>query len=86
MDHAGHPPFFDQKPPFGAFMGRREPSPPRMFPNLPPFQKDIVGHPHDERSAFAHAIYGPGNPHGLDRIPPGPWALQVSFLFRLVVA
>jgi len=82
MNHAGHHAFLDQIPPFGSYMGRMEPSPPRMFPSLPPFQKDIVGRSHEERSAFAHAIHGPGvPPHGLERMPPAPWASQVSCLF-----
>lgn len=81
MNHAGRPTFFDQMPPFGTYIGRREPSPPRMFPNLPPFQNDLVGRPHEERAAFAHAIHGPGAPHGLERMPPTPWGPQVSGYF-----
>lgn len=77
MDHAGHPAFFDRMPPFASFMGRREFSPPRMFPNLPPFQKDIIVHPHEERPAFAHPMHGPGvPPHGPERIPPAAWGPQ----------
>ncbi|KAJ6807334.1 KH domain-containing protein HEN4-like [Iris pallida] len=73
MNHAGHPAFVDQMPPFGPFMGRREPSPPRMFANLPPFQREIGGRLHDERSAFVHALHSSGVPHGAERLPPAPW-------------
>jgi len=84
MNHAGHPAFIDQMPPFSTYMGRMESSAPRMFPNLPPFQKDIIGHYYEERSAFAHAMHGPGvPPFGLERMPPVPWASQVSCLFTL---
>lgn len=80
MNHAGHPTFLDQMPPFGTYMGRREPSSPRMFPNLPPF-----GRRHDEQPAFAHVIHGPGVPHGLERIPPVPWGTQVRSLLLLLL-
>ncbi|KAJ6796438.1 KH domain-containing protein HEN4-like [Iris pallida] len=70
MSHAGHPAFVDQMSPFGPFMGRRELSPPRMFANLSPFQREIGGHLHDERSAFVHALHNSGVPHGAERLPP----------------
>ncbi|URE44899.1 KH domain [Musa troglodytarum] len=69
------PAFVKQLPPYGLYMGRRESSPPRLYRNLPPFQKDPVG-----RSVFAHPVHGSGIPLGIER--PAPWPPQVScFLY-----
>ncbi|KAG1335013.1 KH domain-containing protein HEN4 [Cocos nucifera] len=70
----GHPAFVEQIPPFGPYMGRRESSPPRLYSNLPSFQKDSVGRPYEERSAFPHAFHGSGFPPSLER--GAPWAPQ----------
>ncbi|KAG0467838.1 hypothetical protein HPP92_017166 [Vanilla planifolia] len=67
-----HPPFFDQMPPFGSYGGRREPTPPRLYGGLPPFQKDARAH--EGRAAFPHGIHGSGVPSlGVERVPPAPW-------------
>lgn len=85
LNHPPRPAFLDQMPPFGSYMGR-DPSPPRLYGGLPPFQKDIGARAHEERSAFAHPIHGSGvSPLGADRVPPAPWAPQVTryFVFAL---
>ncbi|KAI0503454.1 hypothetical protein KFK09_014388 [Dendrobium nobile] len=77
LNHPAHPAFLDQMPPFGSYMGRREPSPPRLYGGIPPFQKDAGPRAHEERSAFAHSIHGSGvSPLGSERAPPAPWAPQ----------
>ncbi|XP_058069594.1 RNA-binding KH domain-containing protein RCF3-like isoform X2 [Magnolia sinica] len=83
MNHLPHLDFPDQlPPPFAPYMGRRDPSPPRIYPGLgPSFHKfDVVGGfpPRDERSAFAHGIHKPGfPPHSSERMPSSaPWAPQ----------
>ncbi|RWW84858.1 hypothetical protein BHE74_00006510 [Ensete ventricosum] len=68
------PAFVEQLPPYGLYMGRRESSPPRLYPNMPPFQKDHVGRPFEERSVFAHPVHGSGIPLGIER--PAPWPPQ----------
>ncbi|CAL9179147.1 unnamed protein product [Musa hybrid cultivar] len=68
------PAFVEQLPPYGLYMGRRESSPPRLHPYLPPFQKDPVGHPFEERSVFAHPVHGSGIPLGVER--PASWPPQ----------
>ncbi|XP_043713044.1 RNA-binding KH domain-containing protein RCF3-like [Telopea speciosissima] len=87
INHPSHPPFPDQLPSLSSY-GRREFSPPRMFPNLgPSFHKyEPAGgfpphggiHPHNDRSAFAHGIHRPGIPsHGSERLPSSaPWGPQ----------
>ncbi|KAI3940198.1 hypothetical protein MKX01_029721 [Papaver californicum] len=86
VNHPPHPPFADQVAPYPPFGGRRDRSPPGMYPNLgPPFHNfDGSGgfpphgrvHPHDER--FVHNSHGQGNPHlGSGRLPPpAPWEHQ----------
>ncbi|KAM0951582.1 putative K domain-containing protein [Dioscorea sansibarensis] len=74
----GHPPFTDQLPPFGSYMGRRESPPPRMLHNLPPpfLNYDSVGRPHEDRPPFG-PMHGPGMaPHNFERFLPPPWAPQ----------
>ncbi|KAG6527401.1 KH domain-containing protein HEN4-like [Zingiber officinale] len=75
MDPNMHPSFVEQMPKYGLHMGRRESSPSRLNSNLPPFQKDFVGHPFEERASFAHQMHGSGIPSfGVKR--PGPWLPQ----------
>ncbi|WOL02206.1 KH domain-containing protein HEN4 [Canna indica] len=70
-----HPAFVDQLPPYGLYMGRRESSPSRLYPNLPPFHKDPVGRSFEERAAFPHPVHGTGiSPLGVER--PAPWFAQ----------
>ncbi|KAJ4962663.1 hypothetical protein NE237_022602 [Protea cynaroides] len=88
INHPSHPAFPDQVPSFSSYMGRREHSPPGMFPNLgPSFHKyEPPGglpphggiHPHNERSTFVHGIHRPGiPPHSSERLPPpAPWGPQ----------
>ncbi|RZR71058.1 hypothetical protein BHM03_00003264 [Ensete ventricosum] len=71
------PAFVEQLPPYGLYMGRRESSPPRLYPNMPPFQKDHVGRPFEERSVFAHPVHGSGIPLGIER--PAPWPPQAPY-------
>ncbi|KAF6142164.1 hypothetical protein GIB67_037082 [Kingdonia uniflora] len=83
-----HPSFPDQVSRFPPFMGRREPSPPRMFPNMgPPFNKfsSIGGmplhgrmYPQDDRPAFAHNAQRPGfSSQNFGRDPTSaPWEPQ----------
>ncbi|XP_020582267.1 KH domain-containing protein HEN4-like [Phalaenopsis equestris] len=76
LNRSTHPAFLDQMPPFGSYMGR-EPSPPRLYGGLPPFQKDVGARAHEDRSAFAHPIHGSGvSPLGAERVPPAPWTPQ----------
>lgn len=82
----GRPPFNDQLPPFGSYMGRRESPPPRMLHNLPPpfLNYDSVGRPHEDRPPFG-PMHGPGMaPHNFERFLPPPWAPQVCKSFFLV--
>ncbi|THU49898.1 hypothetical protein C4D60_Mb06t14400 [Musa balbisiana] len=75
MNPNAPPAFIEQLPPYGMYMGRRESSPSRLYPNLPPFQKDPVGRLFEERSAFAHPVHGLGIPPlGIER--PAPWLPQ----------
>ncbi|KAG6503045.1 RNA-binding KH domain-containing protein RCF3-like [Zingiber officinale] len=75
MDPNMHPSFVEQIPPYGLHRGRRESSPSMLNSNLPPFQKDFVGHPFEERAAFSHRMHGSGIPPlGVER--PGPWLPQ----------
>lgn len=77
-------PFMDQGPPFPSFMGRRELSPPGLYPNFGPFSKfDAAGGPParggfhfpDDRSLLMHHLHRPGMaPHMSER---KPWVLQV---------
>lgn len=80
-----NPGFLDQVPPFPSHMGRREFSPPGMFPNIrPPFNKfDALPphggfHPHDDRPPFMQNFHRPGvPPHISDRVPSSaPWGPQ----------
>ncbi|XP_008807925.2 KH domain-containing protein HEN4-like [Phoenix dactylifera] len=73
LPSSAHPAFVEQILPFGPFMGRRD-SPPSWYSNLPSFQKDSVGRPYDERSAFAHTFHGTSLPPSLERA--APWAPQ----------
>ncbi|KAG8377422.1 hypothetical protein BUALT_Bualt08G0031300 [Buddleja alternifolia] len=70
MDHPPNPAFMEQVPPFPSYMGRREFSPPGMYPNRgPPFNK-FDGppgggfHPHDDHPPFAHDFPRPWGPQG----------------------
>ncbi|XP_074572838.1 uncharacterized protein LOC141829292 isoform X2 [Curcuma longa] len=75
MDPNMHRSFVEQIPPYGLHIGRRESSPSRLNSNLPPFQKELVGRPFEERAAFAHRMHGSGIPPlGVER--PGPWLPQ----------
>ncbi|URE08249.1 KH domain [Musa troglodytarum] len=75
MNPNAPPAFIEQLPPYGLYMGRRESSPSRLYPNLPPFQKDPVGRLFEERSAFPHPVHGLGIPPlGIER--PAPWLPQ----------
>jgi len=81
INHPPGLPFSDRAPP--PFMGRRELSPPGMFPKLgPSFRNyDSIGgpaprggfHPHDDHHPFMHDIHRPGIP----RISERPWHPQV---------
>lgn len=85
--NSSNPAFVDQVHPFPSYMGRRELSPPGMYPNLgPSFHKfDAVGGPpphggfhlHDDRSSFMHNVHRLGAPPYMsDRKPWGPQVLD----------
>ncbi|KAH7524835.1 hypothetical protein FEM48_Zijuj06G0161200 [Ziziphus jujuba var. spinosa] len=85
INYPPNPAFLDQ-PPFPSYLGRRELSPPGMYPNYgPPFHKfDGVGglpphggfHPRDERAPFMHNMHRFGGPRHLsERKPWGPQGL-----------
>lgn len=79
INHPSNLAFSDRAPPFPSFMGRREVSPPGMFPNLGPSFRNIdyVGapplhggfHPHDEHPPILHDIHR----HGIPNISERPW-------------
>lgn len=80
INHPPGLPFSERAPP--TFIGRRELSPPGMFPNSgPSFRNyDSIGgrpphggfHPHDDHPPFMHDIHRPGIP----RISERPWHPQ----------
>ncbi|CAN6459400.1 unnamed protein product [Victoria cruziana] len=76
MHHPLHNPFHEHIPPMMPYMGRREPSPQRMYPNFGPsprkFDQAEVLAPHEERPVFPHSVQ-PGIPHGSERMPVPTW-------------
>lgn len=85
INHPSNPAFSDRAPPLPSFMGRRELSPPGMFPRLgPSFRSfDSMGgppprggfHPHDDHPLFMNDIHGQGIPHISER----SWRPQTLF-------
>ncbi|KAI3420749.1 uncharacterized protein J3R85_012447 [Psidium guajava] len=78
IDHPSIPPFLDPAPPFPSFMGRRELSPPGMYPSFGPSMRkfDALGgprgafYPHED-PPFMQRPFRPGlRPHIPER---GPW-------------
>ncbi|XP_021721203.1 KH domain-containing protein HEN4-like [Chenopodium quinoa] len=77
INHPSNLAFSDRAPPFPSFMGRREVSPPGMFPKHgPSFRNaDYIGlppmhggfHPHDEHPPFMHDIHRHGGPNISER-------------------
>lgn len=81
INYPSNPAFLDQLPPFPPFMGRRELSPPGMYPNLGPSFHKFGGFPHDDRPPFMHNFPTPGVPPYLtERRPWGPQVLTVCSL------
>lgn len=87
-------PAFLDPPPFLPFLGRREPSPPGMYPHFgPPFHKfNDIGvlpphggfHPHDDRPPFMHGIHRFGGPtHISERRHWGPQVFSYNLMLQV---